>query len=620
MSTRPHQRSADPRDDNQRAADSHAAGRGAVKDRALQLNELGRYFADRSMFAEAAELFALALHVDPADAEARRSLEGARGALRRARGRNGATLREAVRDELGRDSIDAAHYLGLAQLYFQKRRFSSALECLETAQAKNPEMPGPHKLHGAILFRRKDFEGAAQELAKALRLDPFDREVAEMLGLAEHERRRFAQAADATAYAFLLLPDLESEPANRLRRRLLTLKRILGWNGQELQDAFRRQRERLETAFDRLAWRRGHLLAEEHLPRGVFFGAPPPRLRRGLIDLAGRLRRLALFSELTDEQLFDLAGSVQEELHEDGSLIYTQGSPGRDLYLVEQGEVVIQRATSYGTFQLRGIPAGELLGEVGYLTGADRPNDAVATGPALLLRLDGGELDRLLGQTPELAARLLWSLWHSLAGKLRASNEALRRIFADEPAVESPPTSWPAPVLPGERVEVDAQEKIQFFKEQGLSHRELMTLATFSRERRFAAGEYLFHEGDPGEELYAVVEGRALISKYIPGGGDEALAILGRGEFFGEMALIDGRPRSADARAHEGPLTVLALDGKTVRDLLSLDPAASLEFLELLCRLMTRRLAEIDDKVVSWQILDLYRQQEAPRPAAGAEG
>lgn len=579
-------------------------------ERTVQLTELGRYFADRSMYTQAAELFALALHLDPGDAEARQGLEEMRRAQRRGRRRNGATLREAVREETGRDTIDAAHYLGLAHLYVQKNRLGSALECLETAQTKAPELPGPHKLHGAILFRRKDFESATDELERALRLDPFDREVAEMLGLAEQERRRFEAAAAATAYAFLLLPDVEVEVAARLRRRLMTLKRILGWNSRNLQRIFRQQRERLETAFDRLAWRRGHLLADEHLPQGGFFGAPPPRERRGLIDLAGRLRRLTLWSELSDEQLFRLAGAVQEELHESGSLIYTQGSPGRDLYVVEQGGVTIRRATSYGTFQLRELAPGELVGELGYLIGRDRTNDAVACGPTLLLRLDGDQLDRLLGEEPELAARLLWSLWHSLSGKLRASNEALRRIFSEDPAVESPRTMRLAPEGSGRPVEVDPEEKIQFFQEQGLSHQELMTLATFCRERRFADGELLFREGDRSDELYAVVEGRALISKFIPGGGDEALAVLGRGEFFGEMALVDGRPRSADARAHEGPLTVLALEGKTVRELLNLDPAASLEFLELLCRLMTRRLAEIDDKVVSWQILDLYRQQD----------
>jgi CRP-like cAMP-binding protein len=102
--------------------------------------------------------------------------------------------------------------------------------------------------------------------------------------------------------------------------------------------------------------------------------------------------------------------------------------------------------------------------------------------------------------------------------------------------------------------------------------------------------------------MYVVLEGKVLISKYIPGAGEEALAILERGDFFGEMTLIDGEPRSADARAHEGAVTVLALDQGTIQEMLALDPEASLEFLKLLCRLVAKRLREIDEKVTTWRI------------------
>jgi CRP-like cAMP-binding protein len=149
------------------------------------------------------------------------------------------------------------------------------------------------------------------------------------------------------------------------------------------------------------------------------------------------------------------------------------------------------------------------------------------------------------------------------------------------------------------------------FREQGLSRRELMTLATFSKEKKFAEGAFLFQEGDKGSELYVVLEGRAMISKFIPGAGEEALAILERGDFFGEMSLVDGEPRSADAKAYAGPLTVLALDQATVKEVLAMDPHASLEFLQLLCRLIANRLREIDEKVIGWRILSGERSESA---------
>ncbi|HMB51880.1 MAG TPA: cyclic nucleotide-binding domain-containing protein, partial [Thermoanaerobaculia bacterium] len=152
-------------------------------------------------------------------------------------------------------------------------------------------------------------------------------------------------------------------------------------------------------------------------------------------------------------------------------------------------------------------------------------------------------------------------------------------------------------------VKVASDDKVRLFREQGLSKKELVTLATFSKERSFPEGSYVFQEGDEGKEMYVIVEGRAMICKYIPGGGEEALAILDRGDFFGEMALLDGEPRSADARAYGGKLTVLALDQSTVREVLSLDAEAALEFLRLLCRLLADRLREIDEKVIGWRIL-----------------
>jgi CRP-like cAMP-binding protein len=128
-------------------------------------------------------------------------------------------------------------------------------------------------------------------------------------------------------------------------------------------------------------------------------------------------------------------------------------------------------------------------------------------------------------------------------------------------------------------------------------------LATFSEEERFSGGAALFREGDAGDKLYIVMDGRVRISKFIPGIGEEALAILGRGEFFGEMALIDDQPRSADAWAHEGDATVLAIDRSVLQEVLSMDPAASLQFLNLLCRLISRRLREIDEKLVQWKMM-----------------
>lgn len=71
------------------------------------------------------------------------------------------------------------------------------------------------------------------------------------------------------------------------------------------------------------------------------------------------------------------------------------------------------------------------------------------------------------------------------------------------------------------------------------------------------AGERLFLEGDSGDRAYLVVSGRMEISKKVGGGETTVLAVVGKGEIIGEMALLDNTPRMATARAVEP--TVLAI-------------------------------------------------------------
>jgi len=392
---------------------------------------------------------------------------------------------------------------------------------------------------------------------------------------------------------------------------------------------FRERQEQIHTAFDRLEWHRerfleqggfaasGSVLAAHaanaaHAAHAADIAPTAAAGPGGQLHLAARLRRIKLWSHLTDEQVFRLTGVVRDEIHETGVLVLAHRSQGRDLYVLERGEILIQRPTAYGTFTLGKLEAGSMFGEASYITGQDRSSDASALAACQLFRLDAAALDSLIEAAPELGTKLYWSFWHSLAQKLRATNDQLKSFFSSDSMPENflrlRKQSSPPDLLPA-AVKVESTDKIRLFREQGLSRRELMTLATFSKEERFAAGASLFQEGDEGAEMYVILEGKVMISKFIPGAGEEALAILERGEFFGEMALIDGEPRSADARAYGGPLTVLTLDQATVREILAMDPHAALEFMQLLCRLVANRLREIDEKVVGWRILSGERNE-----------
>jgi CRP/FNR family cyclic AMP-dependent transcriptional regulator len=106
----------------------------------------------------------------------------------------------------------------------------------------------------------------------------------------------------------------------------------------------------------------------------------------------------------------------------------------------------------------------------------------------------------------------------------------------------------------------------------GLGEEGLVGLAREMRTRRFRRGEVLFHQGDPGDALFVVTAGAVKISLPSEEGDEAIIATVNAGEFFGELALLDGAPRSATATALEATET-LALARARFRDLIAAEPA-----------------------------------------------
>ena len=504
--------------------------------------------------------------------------------------------------------IDAGHFTGLAQLYADRGEVRAAFECLEVAKRRAPFLPHLYRLHGQLLARSKEWENSALLLRESQRYNPFDTEVAELLAKVEFELGANERALEATIDAILLQKNEDTKTATHLRRQMRGLKKRLKMSQKEVKDLFQSRQQNLQRNFDQLQSRREKLIKEA--TAGIQHVTTSP-IKNHQVETATRLRKIGLWARLDDESIYELAGLVSQETHPAGHLVFGMGTAGRDMFFVETGQLVLSRPTPYGEFTIHVAGPGDLLGEINFVTTGGRTTDARAQLECELLRIDSEKLEQLTSERPELGVKIYSSLWQSLALKLRNTNEQLARFFASQqnPGGDMMERSAPAPV------EVDAsmsahdtarfhlKDKLSVFHEQGLTHSDLATLATFSRELSLEPNTYLFHEGDPGNDMFVVLSGKIRISKLIPGGGEEALEIVGRGGFFGEIALVDGQPRSADARAHEGAATVLALDRNSMREVLSHDASASLEFLRLLCRLLASRLREVDEKIVVWRIL-----------------
>jgi CRP-like cAMP-binding protein len=319
------------------------------------------------------------------------------------------------------------------------------------------------------------------------------------------------------------------------------------------------------------------------------------------LSIADRLAQAALFSHFPRPQLEELATLVEERPIAAESFVLRQGDSSAEAFLIERGGVRIQRSTPYGEYTLAVLAPGDLFGEACFVDAARRSGDAFATSQSALLAFDPARLGPHLDDDPRLATSFYWTCWRSLSTKLRRTNDKLTRFFAHAPGEtrraadhdQAPPSGF----------RVDLRTKRDLFSEQLLSSLEINLLSTLSKERKLRPGEVLFHEGDPGDAMYVVLQGRVRISKHIPGAGEEALAILERGDYFGEMALIDREPRSAEAKAHDGEAVVLSIPKIVVGQLLDMHKVSSVRLLRILCSLVAGRLREIDDKLVGWYIL-----------------
>ena len=160
------------------------------------------------------------------------------------------------------------------------------------------------------------------------------------------------------------------------------------------------------------------------------------------------------------------------------------------------------------------------------------------------------------------------------------------------------------------------------------------------RRRRFRRGEVIFHQGDPGDALHIVATGAVKIVLGSADGEEAILVTLAAGDPFGELALLDGAPRSASAVAVEATET-MSLGRPALREVMDTDPALrdallanvagalrrltqqmeELHFLDLAGRLATRlgRLARASDPESTSVTLDWpYTQTELAAIIGGA--
>lgn len=127
-----------------------------------------------------------------------------------------------------------------------------------------------------------------------------------------------------------------------------------------------------------------------------------------------------------------------------------------------------------------------------------------------------------------------------------------------------------------------------------LTPSELELLGRHVRIQHHKANEVIFHKGDAGLGMMAVVSGRIKISSAAGRDKEVVLNIIDPGEVFGEIALLDGKPRTADATAME-PTELLVLDRRDFLPMIERHPQVCLRIINVLCERIRHTNEQLED-------------------------
>jgi CRP-like cAMP-binding protein len=122
----------------------------------------------------------------------------------------------------------------------------------------------------------------------------------------------------------------------------------------------------------------------------------------------------------------------------------------------------------------------------------------------------------------------------------------------------------------------------------------LERLSAYATTRGIARGDTIFAKGDPGNSLYAVCAGTVKISVPSADGKDAVFNLVGQGEIFGEIALLDGQPRTADATA-QTDCELMVIERRDFLDLVRSQPEIALKLMEVLCARLRHTSEQVED-------------------------
>lgn len=153
---------------------------------------------------------------------------------------------------------------------------------------------------------------------------------------------------------------------------------------------------------------------------------------------------------------------------------------------------------------------------------------------------------------------------------------------------------------------LDLESKLLFLKRvpifSGVDDESLIKIANVTSEKNYSKKNIVFHEGDYGDALYIIKNGRIKISKVAIDGREKTLSILKTGDFFGEMAIFDNMPRSATSEAMDNDVKLLSISKTDFERVVFENPSIALGIMKDL----TRRIRQINEQVQDLAFKDVH--------------
>ncbi len=238
--------------------------------------------------------------------------------------------------------------------------------------------------------------------------------------------------------------------------------------------------------------------------------------QRDQTDAAERMRQLQIFSDVPTDALSVLAARLVLRHFPANEAVYTDGTPGDALYIVESGEIRLQDSLFSDARLIKRAHAGEVFGEMALLTGRTRAECARAATDTTLWVLYKSDFDDVMVQFPSISVSLSRAITERLTS--RESDLVIRHL-----------------------------RRMRLFS--NLASSELKEISKRVRGLRFRPGEIICFAGQPAQTLYMVESGQVKRMVTAPNGVPMMLDILDVSDSFGEQDIVQDSSYSATAQA-----------------------------------------------------------------------